>query len=140
MPRVSGFEQLSRKILRFHFPDDTPIYNAHLPWLVSSKGNQFELDIYYPKKSLAFEINGIYHTIRRQQSADEKKDRLCQKNKIRLYSIESIDQLLAVLRVQFDKRQPLPKSLHRQVCAYTQKSTPNILIREIRQAKHHHAG
>lgn len=134
MKKTSGFEKLSRKILRFYFPNEAIEYNAHFDWLKSHKGNPMELDIYFPDKKLAFEINGLWHITVRQREADRQKEMLCAKQKIALYPVESINQLLSTLEIQFNKKTRLPKNLKKQIDWFNKQVTPFDLIRDIRRS------
>ena len=68
-----------------------------------------ELDIYLPSKSLAFELNGIFHyepiygtdKLKQIQSNDQNKFYLCQQNKINLCIID----ISSIIHIKPDKAQ-----------------------------------
>ena len=87
--RRSKLEIWLEKQLNGMYPQGFVLYNY-------KEAINFELDIYFQVKKIAFEINGIYHyspirgqeKLDRVQYNDEKKKQLCKENGIVLYCID----------------------------------------------------
>ena len=82
-PRATEREIEAYKWLRVMFPK-TEIYRGHFV-------DGFELDIYFPKKKLNIELDGLYHL--RQKGRDKKRDKyLLEKRGIKTIRIDLMNQ------------------------------------------------
>ncbi len=91
--RKSRLEVWLESQLNQRYPDDGILYNDKT--IIKS-----ELDIYFPKRKIAFELNGVFHyqpiygdkKLLQTQANDAKKVIACTKNNIRLYVIDVTKQ------------------------------------------------
>ena len=77
-----------KKLLRDNWPTEKVLYNYRPDWLKNPKtGHNLELDIYYPDRNLAIEIQGIHHETTYQKYKDSIKAQVCKEKGITLESL-----------------------------------------------------
>lgn len=111
---VTNLESICRDVFKDIFPNDSVFYNQRPEWLKHPiTGNPLELDIYFPEKKLAFEINGPLHETRLQRFVDHKKYKQCKQKGVRLISINSFYDLLHTVLPMFDATLVLQKTFQK---------------------------
>lgn len=121
---LSKIEELGRKVFVYLFGKKEPvIYNWRPDFLKNEKtGCNLEIDIWYPNKKLAIEINGVYHEELYQKQKDILKQKRCEEEGIKLITIKSANELLNVSNILNIKRK-LRNSLVKSIKKYSQTSS-----------------
>ena len=97
--RITKIELLTREFFKELFPYEEVIYNHRPDWLKNEKtGRNFELDIYYPNKCIAVEVNGPFHKLFDIQERDQFKKKRCDEVGIKLLVIRSNHGLYTLIK------------------------------------------
>lgn len=93
---TTKLELLTREYFKEVMGDSIVYYNHRPNWLKNKKtGKNFELDIFYPYRNLAIEVNGIFHRLDKVKERDLLKRKKCNKRSIRYFYVEKIADLYA---------------------------------------------
>lgn len=115
---TTKLELLTREYFKEVMGDSIVYYNHRPDWLKNEKtGKNFEIDIFYPYRFVAIEVNGIFHKLDKIRKRDWFKRKMCIWKNINYYYITKIDDLHLVNK-KFFNNVPISKELMRQLKNY----------------------
>jgi hypothetical protein len=115
---TTKLELLTREYFKEVMGDSIVYYNHRPDWLKNEKtGKNFELDIFYPYRFVAIEVNGIFHKLDKIAKRDSFKRRECRKKGIKYFYVRNIPDLSLVNR-KFFNNVPISVELHKKLNEY----------------------
>ena len=115
---TSRKESLVKEYFKYIFPTDIVFYNYRPTWLRNPKTNKkIELDIYYPAKKIAIEVNSQFHKLKTNAGKDDVKMKVCENRGIKLFIINHPFQAIK-LSIELGSNYKVPNKLYKKMKYY----------------------